>query len=246
MPASSASGTGATVHGASGTVANHLGASASAAATTRRACSSISSRFWYRKRRVVGQAVEDLGARRSCRRGGIPSRRSPRAPARRSRGPWHAARRGSSSWTCAAGPWPGTSPPRRAGSRCRGGRRRGPPGAPRCAARPGRRPGPVGRARRWRPRPPRRRHRRPRVRAMAPERGILDHEVELGDGGLDEPGHRRAAGSGTLLVTPGHRGEHARQAAQPGEVPLAPLLGVERDLGQRGQHGCRPARRTCR
>ena len=45
MPASSASGTGATVQGTSGTVANHLGASASAAATTRRACSSISSRL---------------------------------------------------------------------------------------------------------------------------------------------------------------------------------------------------------
>ena len=45
MPASSASGTAATVQATSGTVANHLGASASAAATTRWACSSISSRL---------------------------------------------------------------------------------------------------------------------------------------------------------------------------------------------------------
>ena len=48
MPTSSVSGTAATVQGTSGTVANHLGASASAAATTRRACSSISSRLPYR------------------------------------------------------------------------------------------------------------------------------------------------------------------------------------------------------
>ena len=55
-------------------------------------------------------------------------------------------------------------------------------------------------------------------------RGILDHEVELGDGGLDQPGHRRPSRPGALGVTLRHRGEHARQAAQAGRGsrPSAP------------------------
>ena len=63
-------------------------------------------------------------------------------PARRCRGPWRGARRGSSRWRCGAGPGPGTSTRRRAGSRCPGGRRHGPQGGCAPATRRGRPPGP--------------------------------------------------------------------------------------------------------
>ena len=66
--------------------------------------------------------------------------------------------------------------------------------------------------------------------------GILNHQVELGDGRLHESGHRRPPRTRPFLMALGHRFEHAREAAQPGQVSLASLFGVERDLGQRAQH----------
>ena len=43
--------------------------------------------------------------------------------------------------------------------------------------------------------------------------GILHHQVELGDGGLDEPGHRVRPCARAVLVALRHRVEHAREAA---------------------------------
>ena len=127
-------------------------------------------------------------------------------------------------------------PRRRGGSRCPDARRRGRWAAP-CAQRV-----PVGGQSRagvvvdgggdrlGRRLPPQ------SVRTMAPTVGSCNHEVELRDGGLDEPGHRGAPVACAFLVALRHRGEHVGQAAQPRQVALAPLLGVERDLGQRAQH----------
>ena len=43
--------------------------------------------------------------------------------------------------------------------------------------------------------------------------GILHHQVELCDGSLHEPRHRRPPGACAFLVSLRHRVEHAREAA---------------------------------
>ena len=43
--------------------------------------------------------------------------------------------------------------------------------------------------------------------------GILQHQVELGDGGLHESRHRCPPGARAFLVALRHRVEHAREAA---------------------------------
>ena len=65
---------------------------------------------------------------------------------------------------------------------------------------------------------------------------VRNHEVELRHGGLDEPAHRRAPLPCAVLVALRHRGEHARQAAEPCQVALTPLVGVHRDLRECRQH----------
>jgi hypothetical protein len=61
---------------------------------------------------------------------------------------------------------------------------------------------------------------------------IRNHEVELRDGGLDEPADSRAAMTRAVLVALRHRGEHVREPPQPRQVALAPLAGVHLDLRQ--------------
>ena len=67
------------------------------------------------------------------------------------------------------------------------------------------------------------------------ELGVFDEQIELHDGRLDEPGHRRATGSGPFPMALRRGGQQRRQGAQPGEVAVAALLGVELELGQRRQ-----------
>ena len=175
----------------------------------------------------------------------VPHRRDPvsaellAAPGRRSRVPWRAARRGRRPWRCAAGPGPGTSPRRRGGSRGRDGRRRGPPGARRPAARPDRSRVRAGRARRSR-------------RRLAGEgwssyvgpgdarrrSGSATSEVELGDGGLHEARHRGAAGRGAVPVPlgGGSRAVRAGRAGGPGSRRAAPRCRAG-SLGSQRQDG---------
>ena len=149
-----------------------------------------------------------------------------------------AARRGSSPWRCAAGPGPGTSTRHRAGSRCRDDRRHGPPGARRTAARPGRRAS-AGRtdcsiaveSSRAKA------SSSTSGRAMAPTVG----SAITGRAGRPQTARAGRPRCDRLRCPPGVGwaavGEQVGQGVQAGEVAGTPLLGVEGDLRQRGQHG---------
>ncbi len=70
---------------------------------------------------------------------------------------------------------------------------------------------------------------------------VFEQYVELGDGGFDEPGHRRPTGRGAIPVALRGGLEQPREEVHPGHVALAPFLGVELQFGQCGEdraHRC--------
>ncbi len=211
MPASSASGTGATVQGTSGTVANHLGASASAAATTRRGM------FQHLLAAAVpqggvGHSLEDLADVRRAEEGGARRDhlvehivddlvshgmeligRIAHGRVLEGQGSVHrfaigqvAEARvlvvaGARQHRCAQHIPVGNQGSARVVVDGRGDRS----GEGRVGIGPD----------------------------QAADGGILHHQVELGDRRFDEPRHRGPALARALLVTMRHRGEHVREPA---------------------------------